>query len=197
MRLLLLGGSFNPVHVGHLIMADELRAQFDYDLVVFVPAFSPPHKDLASDPGPERRLVMLRLAVEGDQRMAVDDCELRRGGTSYSIDTIRDIVSRFRPEGRPGLILGDDLIPGFGAWREPEAIAAESDIICAHRLSSRRLDFPYPHRYADNVIVPVSSSHVRERIASGGAFRYLLPAPVCAYLIENRLYGYTGRVPAP
>jgi len=203
MRLLLLGGSFNPVHVGHLVLADEIRSQFGYDLVVLVPAFKAPHKGRGgagpscggpsdggvADPGPQRRLVMLRLAVEGDPGMAVDDCELERGGVSYTIDTIRDIVARYRPEGKPGLVIGDDLIPDFASWREPEAIAAEADLICAHRLSSARLDFPYPHRYADNSLVPVSSSLVRGRIASGGPFRYLLPAPVRDYIIENRLYG--------
>ena len=191
MRLLVLGGSFNPVHLGHLVMADEVRAQFGYDLVLLVPAHRPPHKDLAAadDPGPRRRLVMLRLAVEGDRGMAVDDCELERGGTSYTIDTIRGIVARYRPEGRPGLLIGDDLMPDFPAWREPGALAAEADLVCAHRLSAERLPFAYPHRYADNSLVPVSSSLVRERIASGGAFRYLLPAPVRDYIVENRLYG--------
>ena len=189
MKVLILGGSFNPVHVGHLIMADEARAQFDYDLVVLVPSLRPPHKAMESDPGPERRLVMLRLAVEGDRRMAVDDCELARGGVSYTIDTIRDIGARCCPGERPGLLIGDDLMPDFASWREPEAIAREADIVCAHRLSAERLPFPYPHRYADNSLVPISSSLVRERIASGGAFRYLLPAQVRDYVVEHGLYG--------
>jgi nicotinate-nucleotide adenylyltransferase len=188
-RLLVLGGSFNPVHVGHLVMADEARVQFGYDLVVLVPSFRPPHKDIAADPGPERRLVMLRLAVEGDRNMAVDDCELLRGGVSYTIETIRDITSRYRPDGKPGLLIGDDLMPGFPSWHEPDAISSEADLICTHRLSAERLPFPYPHRYADNRPVPVSSSLVRDLIASGGAFRYLVPAAVRDYIVENGLYG--------
>jgi len=188
-RLLLLGGSFNPVHLGHLVMADEVRVQFGYDLVVLVPASSPPHKGLEGDPGPERRLVMLRLAVEGDRAMAVDDAEISRGGISYTIDTIRDLASRYRPEGKPGLILGDDLLAGFPSWREPEAIAAEADLICARRLSAARPSFPFPHRCADNSLLPISSSLVRERVASGGAWAYLVPAGVRDYITENRLYG--------
>jgi nicotinate-nucleotide adenylyltransferase len=189
MRLLVLGGSFNPVHIGHLVMADEARSQFGYDLVVLVPSFRPPHKDIEGDPGAQRRLVMLRLAVEGDRGMAVDDCELARGGVSYTIDTIRDIVARYRPEGKPGLLIGDDLMPDFPSWREPDAIAREADLICAHRLSSDRIPFPYAHRYADNSLVPLSSSLVRARIASRGAFRYLLPSQVHDYIVENGLYG--------
>ena len=113
MRLLVLGGSFNPVHIGHLIIADELRAEFGYDLVVLVPSLRPPHKELEEEPGPERRLAMLSLAVGEDPGIAVDDCELRRGGTSYTIDTLSDISSRYAIEGKPGLIVGDDLVRGF------------------------------------------------------------------------------------
>jgi nicotinate-nucleotide adenylyltransferase len=188
-RLIVFGGTFNPVHLGHLVMADEVRAQFGYDLVVLVPAFKAPHKGVDGDPGPKRRLVMLRLAVEGDPHMAVDDCEIARGGTSYTIDTIRDVIDRYRPEGRPGLLVGDDLVPDFGSWREPSAIAEEAELVCGHRLSAERLPFAFPHRYADNSLVPISSSLVRERIASGGAYRYLLPPQVGDYIAENGLYG--------
>lgn len=189
MRVLILGGSFNPVHIGHLIMAQELRLQFGYDKVLVVPSLRPPHKELSEDPGSAHRLAMLRLALEGDDSAQIEDCEIRRGGTSFTIDTVREIARRPGIEGKPGLVIGDDLIPGFPSWREPEVLAGEADLVCAHRSSAARLDFAFPHRYGDNPLIPVSSSLVRERARAGKPFRYLVPARVHDYILENRLYG--------
>jgi len=188
-RLLLFGGSFNPVHIGHLVMAQEVRAQFGYDLVLFIPSLHPPHKTFAEDPGAEHRLAMLRGAVDGDSCLGVEDCEIRRGGTSYTIDTVRDIASRYPVDGKPGLIVGDDLIPGFAAWKEPGIIARETDIICARRTSPGRLELSFPHRYADNPLVAVSSSLIRERARSGRPFRHFLPRSVYEYILREGLYG--------
>jgi nicotinate-nucleotide adenylyltransferase len=189
LRLLILGGSFNPVHIGHLAMAEELRAEFGYDLVVLVPSLRPPHKELVEEPGSEHRLAMLRLAVEDDRSIGVDDCELRRGGTSYPIDTIADLRSRYAIEGKPGLIVGDDLVPGFSSWRNPAVIAEAADLVCAHRTSEEELPLPFPHRYAHNSLIKVSSSMVRERIAAGMPFRRLLAPGAYRYIVENGLYG--------
>lgn len=189
MKLLVLGGSFNPVHVGHLIMAEEARAEFGYDLVLLVPSLKPPHKALADEPGPAHRLEMLRLAVEDDPSLAVDDCELRRGGTSYTIDTLADLSSRYDIDGKPGLLLGDDLIPGFLSWRDPKGLAEAADLVCAHRSSAAELALPFPHRYAHNSIIGISSSMVRERAESGLPFRRLLAPAVYRYILEKGLYG--------
>lgn len=189
MRLLVLGGSFNPVHIGHLVMADELRAEFGYDLVLLVPSLRPPHKELAEEPGAERRLAMLALAVGEDPRIAIDDCELRRGGTSYTIDTLASLGSRYELDGKPGLIVGDDLIPGFPSWRNPGEIAEAADLVCAHRSTDLELPLAFPHRYAHNSLVRVSSSMVRRRIAEGQPFRRLLAPEVYRYIVENGLYG--------
>jgi nicotinate-nucleotide adenylyltransferase len=189
LRILVLGGSFNPVHVGHLIMAEEAAAEFGYGLVLLVPSFKAPHKTMADDPGPEHRLAMLRLAVGDDPLMGVDDCEMRRGGTSYTIDTLAELRSRYGDGGKPGLLIGDDLVPGFPSWRDPAALASTADLVCAHRSSSRELPLDYPHRYAHNAIVEVSSSLVRERIAAGVPFRRLLAPAVYDYIIDKGLYG--------
>jgi nicotinate-nucleotide adenylyltransferase len=188
-RLLFLGGSFNPVHIGHLIMAEELCVEFGYDLVLLVPSFRPPHKDIVNEPGPVHRLAMLRLAAAGDPGLAVDDCELRRGGLSYTIDTLAEIAGRYPIEGKPGLVVGDDLIPGFGAWHRPAEIAEAADLVCAHRGSVEELPLAYPHRYAHNSLVQISSSMVRERISEGRTFRRLLDPSVYEYIREHGLYG--------
>jgi nicotinate-nucleotide adenylyltransferase len=189
LRLLVLGGSFNPVHIGHLVVAEELRWEFGYDLALFVPSLRPPHKSLAEEPGGARRLEMLRLAVEHDGGFAVDGCEIERGGISYTIDTLQDLSSRYPLEGKPGLVIGDDLIPGFPAWRMPGELAEAADIICAHRSSAEELPLAFPHRYAHNSLIQISSSMVRERIAAGEPFRRLLPPAVFRYIAENGLYG--------
>lgn len=189
MRLLVLGGSFNPVHVGHLIMAEEVRSEFGYDLALIIPSLRPPHKNLLVDPGAGHRLEMLRLAVEDDEGFAVDGCEIERGGTSYTIDTIASLASRYNIEGKPGLIVGDDLVDGFPSWREPGALAQAADIICAHRFSLDELPMPFPHRYAHNSLIQISSSEVRARIASGRPFRRLLPSAVYRYILAKGLYG--------
>lgn len=189
MKLLILGGSFNPVHIGHLMMAEEARARFGYDLVLLVPSFHPPHKDFSADPGPGHRLAMLSLAIAGAKGLGLDDCEIRRGGTSWTIDTIRDLSRRHPLEGKPGLLIGDDLIPGFPSWREPDAIAAEAELVCAHRGTAERLPLAWPHRYVDNIPIPVTSSDLRDRIAHGLPVRFLLPPGVYDYIIEKGLYG--------
>lgn len=190
MRILLFGGTFNPVHWGHLILAEELREEFGYDLVLFVPSARPPHKEVASEPGPEARLAMLSLALEDNPRFAVDDCELSRPGLSYTIDTLRHIAGRAGLEGKPGLVMGDDLVPGFPSWHEPAAIAAESDIVIARRDPAGEgwPQLAYPHLRASNRLIPLSSSEIRARVASGRSIRYLVPEAVRLYIEEGGLY---------
>jgi nicotinate-nucleotide adenylyltransferase len=189
LRLLVLGGSFNPVHIGHLVMVEEIRSELGYDLALLVPSLRPPHKSLVEDPGSDRRIEMLRLAIGDDACLAIDGCEIERGGVSYTIDTLRDLRSRYDIEGKPGLIIGDDLVPGFPSWRRPEELAEAADLICAHRSSAQELPLPFPHRYAHNSLIQVSSSLIRERIAAGGPFRRLLHPDVYRYIVEARLYG--------
>lgn len=190
MRILLFGGTFNPVHWGHLVLAEELREEFGYDLVLFVPSARPPHKEVASDPGAEARLAMLTLALADNPRFAVDDCELSRPGLSYTIDTLRHLAGRAGLEGKPGLVIGDDLVPGFPSWHEPAAIAAESDIIVARRdpAVGRCPDLGFPHRMASNRLIPLSSSEIRSRVASGRSIRYLVPEAVRLYIGKGGFY---------
>lgn len=190
MRILLFGGTFNPVHWGHLVLAEELREEFGYDLVLFVPSARPPHKEIASDPGAERRLEMLTLALSGNPGFAIDGCELSRPGLSYTIDTLRHIAQRPDLDGKPGLVIGDDLVPGFASWHEPASIAAEADIVVARR-DGRDAPLGFPHRRASNRLIPVSSSEIRDRVASGRSIRYLVPDAVRKYIEEGGLYDAT------
>jgi nicotinate-nucleotide adenylyltransferase len=189
MRIAILGGSFNPVHYGHLLLAQEAAFAFGYDRIVFIPAGNPPHKriDLGADQG--QRLAMVRLAIEGNPAFACDDREIARGGPSYTVETLEDFLLEGEIEGKPGLIIGDDLAEGFGGWRNPRRVAEISDIIVARRASEEAVDFPYPHKRLSNPVFPLSSSEIRDRIRMRMPWRYLLPDAVYRYIVENRLYG--------
>ncbi|GHV78525.1 nicotinate-nucleotide adenylyltransferase [Spirochaetia bacterium] len=189
MRYAILGGSFNPIHMGHLFLADAALSAFGYDRIILVPAYSSPFKPGAQGASARDRLDMLIASVPADARITIEDCEIRREGVSYTIDTIKDIRERYRPEGKPGLILGDDLARDFHKWRDADEIVSLTDIIIAHRLSAEDMPFPYPHKRLDNEIVELSSGNVRDRIGSGDAWSYLIP-PGARFIIEDRaLYG--------
>jgi nicotinate-nucleotide adenylyltransferase len=132
---------------------------------------------------------MLAASVTADPRLAVDDCEIRRKGVSYTIDTLGDIKKRYLPEGKPALILGDDLARDFPQWKKAGEIAEQADIIIAHRMNAEESPFPFPHRWLKNGIMDLSSGAVRDRIRRGEGWRYLVP-PGVRLLIEGRgLYG--------
>ena len=209
MKLAILGGSFNPVHIAHLFVADAVLAGLAYDRIVLIPAFQSPFKTGAEGASPRDRMEMLAASIAGDQRLSIDDCEIRREGVSYTIDTLSDVIKRYRPEGKPGLILGDDLASAFHKWRSPGKIAELADIIIARRLApekpaqreeypcgggidAEKGDFPYPHRALNNEIINVSSRLVREKVGRAEAWRYLVP-PGARCIIEDRcLYGFRG-----
>jgi nicotinate-nucleotide adenylyltransferase len=203
MKVAILGGSFNPVHMGHLFLADAVISGLGYDRIILIPAFQSPFKPGVAGASPNDRLDMLAASIAGDPRLAIDDCEIKREGVSYTIDTIADIKRRYSLKGKPGLILGDDLAPAFSKWRRADEIAEQADIIIAKRLFSLSndgdssagshrsgFDFPYPYTALDNEIMNVSSGLVREKISANENWRYLVPAGA-RYIIEDKgLYGF-------
>jgi nicotinate-nucleotide adenylyltransferase len=196
MKIAILGGSFNPVHIGHLFLADSVLS-IGYDRIVLIPAFQSPFKLNAESAAPGDRVEMLCASIAGDPRLTVDDCEIKREGVSYTIDTITEIKARYRPEGKPGLILGDDLADTFHLWRNAPSIAEETELILARRLfglgfgASLSKEFPYPHRKLDNELIDISSRQVREKIHRGENWRYLVHPGARAVIEDRGLYGLT------
>lgn len=131
----MLGGSFNPIHIGHLAVADEVATVLGYDKVLFVPTGNPPHKQMADSLSGETRLEMVRLAVEDDDRFGVEDCEILRNGYSYTWDTVCYLEEKYRDvlTDRIGLIMGDDLLPGFRHWHRASDLAEKCTLILAMR----------------------------------------------------------------
>jgi nicotinate-nucleotide adenylyltransferase len=197
LRVGILGGAFNPPHVGHLVCAQEALVQLELDKVVFVPVGQAPHRDLDGDPGAEERLELVELATADDERFEVSRVELDREGPSYTVDTLR-ALREAAPKDELFLILGGDQAAALASWHEPEAVLELATVAVLERLSwSRqaigikvgRLRGGQAIRYLDMPIIQVSSSAIRRRAAAGQPIRYLVPDKVAAYIESHGFYG--------
>ncbi|HEV7885398.1 MAG TPA: nicotinate-nucleotide adenylyltransferase [Solirubrobacteraceae bacterium] len=196
-RVGILGGTFNPPHVGHLVCASEAASQLELDRVLLTPVAQAPHKEAPYDPGAQERLVLCRLAVAGDERLDVCDIEVRRGGSSYTVDTLRELHARM-PEDDLTFIVGGDTALGLPSWREPEAVLGLATLAVAERSGAGRGDvierlqasFPdaAPPVFFDMPRLDISSSHIRRHVAEGRCIRYLVPDPVAERIARGRLY---------
>ncbi|HDQ15136.1 MAG TPA: nicotinate (nicotinamide) nucleotide adenylyltransferase [Sediminispirochaeta sp.] len=187
MRTVIIGGTYNPVHIGHLHLAEETRLQFGYERVIFVPANIPAHKESDSCTSPRQRLEMLKRATESSG-IVVDTTEIERGGVSYTYETVLEFFKKYDITGKPGLVVGDDLVPGLSKWREWDKLLPLIDLLIAHRLHKHHVQCPYPHSYVDNLMLPISSSQIRQRVKHGRGFRYLVPEEVARYIDEREMY---------
>ena len=189
MKAVVMGGTFNPVHYGHLFVAEEVRTALGYDTVIFVPANQPVHKDRAPILAPEHRLAMLLLAVQDNDKFIVDGGDIERGGPSYSIDTVADLIPRYGITGRPGFVIGDDLVAGFPTWKNVDRLVEIIDLVVARRTLAGPVQLAHPHRIVTNTVLPISSSEIRRRLGEGRTVKYLLPDQVLAYIRDKKLYG--------
>lgn len=186
-KTVVIGGTFNPVHIGHLYLAEEVRVQGGYEQVIFIPSHIPAHKNPDYCTSTKDRLEMLSRAVEKSD-ILIDECEIQRGGVSYTYETILDLQQRYPIDGNPGLVIGDDLVEGLSKWKRWEELQSMVDLLIAHRLYEKRVECSWSHTYIDNIILPISSSTIRSRVETGDAFRYLVPDEVYTYILEKELY---------
>jgi nicotinate-nucleotide adenylyltransferase len=196
------GGTFDPPHTGHLIVAQDAALALGLDRIVFIPAAQPPHK-LGSTVSPaELRARMIELAVAGDDRFRVDRLELDRTGPSYTVDTLRALGTA-SPDVSWTLLMGEDQYTEFGTWRAPEeirsrarlAVLARGGAPVAAEGSGRRPSVQELGGGAVRVAVTridISSTEVRARVAAGLPIRYLVPERVAAFIFERRLYRRNG-----
>jgi nicotinate-nucleotide adenylyltransferase len=195
-RIGILGGTFNPPHLGHLICAQEAHLQLGLDRVTLIPARIPPHKPVEEEPGPEHRLEFCRLAVQGDDRFDVSDVEIAREGLSYTVDTLEELHSS-APEHELFLIVGGDIAAGLPSWRDPERVlslatlavakrrgtsrAAVDDALGALRGGERARFFRMPQ-------IAISSTLLRDRVRAKEPIRFYVPDPVINYIDHHNLY---------
>lgn len=191
-----LGGAFNPPHVGHLILAQEALSELGLDELVLVPTGSAPHKRIEPEPGPELRLELARAAVHGVEGMRATDLEIRREGPSYSYRTLEQLAD-VQPDSQLTFVMGADVAAGLASWRRPERVLELARVAIAARpgfdreglaQELRRLGSPEPPRLLPMPEIGVSSTMIRERVAAGRPVRWLVPDPVAELIAERGLY---------
>ena len=209
-RIGLFGGTFSPVHIGHVRCSEEIREQFSLNRIVFVPAFMPPHKKKPTV-SPQHRCEMTRLAIAGNPCFDVSDIELQREGNSYSYDTIAFFRKQEKPESKLFFIIGSDAFREIHTWRRYPDFFEQCSFIVMNRAGVRapspfnlpggvsrefvRLDeSTYAHPSGNRICfgrvsaLDISSMDIRGRIADGRTISYLVNAEVEHYILENRLY---------
>jgi nicotinate-nucleotide adenylyltransferase len=194
MRVGLMGGTFDPVHVGHLWIAEAARVEFSLDRVIWIPAGDPPHKDAAVAPQ-EHRYAMVVLATATNPQFEVSRLELERVGPSYSLYTIEHFREQF-PGSEPYFIIGADAILELLTWHRHEDVVRACRFAAVTRpgYDLDRLRAALPLEYLDRIDfltppgIDLSSTEIRDRVRSGSAIRYLVPEPVESYLRKHGLY---------
>ena len=217
MKVAVFGGTFNPLHVGHAMLADTIVRELGYDKVLFVPTYVPPHKDAAKIIDAKHRMKMISrfCASEGDGHFELEPCEVERGGISYTSETLEYLTKKYEGKlsQKLAFVMGDEVAAEFSKWRNPERVAELADLIIVHRYPDVKAmesslyenkpvgnykgdfsvkfdlkNFAYPCIYLETPMLPVSSTDIRRRISEGKSFRYLVPPAVFDYINENKLY---------
>ncbi len=195
MRLGVFGGTFDPLHTGHLMVAQEVIEVLSLDRVLFVPALRSPHKPHEPAASATLRLQMIRSAIEGDTRFEVSDLEIRRAGPSYTVETLRAIGVQ-RPGTQLALILGADQWAEFGQWHEPREIASIAKLALITRTGDYPSDLdsgftdgpPLPTTVVPVTRIDLSATLIRSRVREGLSVRYLVPESVRRIIEANNLY---------
>jgi nicotinate-nucleotide adenylyltransferase len=189
LRLGLFGGVFNPVHLGHLLLARAALEELRLDRLFFIPAWQSPFKPDSPTAPPNLRLRWLRLALAGQTHCELDDQELRRGGVSYTIDTLRDYAKKF-PEANLFYLIGADNVPKLNQWREAGELAKLAEFAAVPRPGEIISEFPGPFRGVALKGHPleISSSEIRARVKAGLSIQYLVPPFVARAIADSRAY---------
>ncbi|MFA5362329.1 MAG: nicotinate-nucleotide adenylyltransferase [Candidatus Omnitrophota bacterium] len=187
MKIGILGGTFNPIHIGHLILAEEVREKLELDRIFFVPAYQAPHKDNTETANPASRYAMVKSAIASNRFFSVSSVEIKRKGPSYTIDTIKDFKKKF---GKAELyfITGSDLLTYLDEWKDLNQIIKMVKFVVATRPGYPLSNIPSYIRTMDIRAVDISAFEIRRYIKQGRSFRYLVPDSVFEYINQHTLY---------
>ncbi len=202
MRLGVLGGTFDPIHLGHLAAAEEAAYRFDLERVLLLPARHQPLKDHEPWATDAQRLAMLRLAAEGNPRFAVSALELERPAPSYTVDTLRLLHASYGPSCELYFLLGIDAVNALDRWREPAELPRLARLVAMSRSDVREPDWALLQKISPDAAarvevlavpdIDISSRELRRRVAAGAPIRYQVPEAVGAYIGEQGLYQAIG-----
>lgn len=197
----LMGGTFDPIHVGHLIVARSVREQLALDQVIFIPSAKPPHKQQAPISDVAHRLEMVKLAIDEQEGFACDDCETKRPGPSYTFDTVMDFRKRFGEQAAIHWIIGPDSLAELETWYRVKELVEACRIITVSRPGWDKPQPPQPPRLLSSAQVTkleggilqtprvdISATDIRRRVATGKSIRYLVPDSVEQYIVDRQLY---------
>lgn len=198
MRIGVFGGTFDPIHYGHLLLAETCRETLRLDQVRFIPAASPPHKQDHHISDGHARADMLHLAVSGYPEFVVDRRELKRKGPSFTVDTLAEFSTEF-PDAELYFLVGADSLRDLLTWREPERITQLATLVACNRpglpaLNHQQISTWVGKELSDRIMtvqIPgtdISASELRDRVRFGRSLRFLTPRAVEAFVIEHRLY---------
>lgn len=183
------GGTFDPIHLGHLITAQSVKEIRDLTKIIFIPAYISPHKTDAIPSSPEDRLNMIKFSIENIPFFDYSDIEIKKGGISYTVDTLRELKKKYD---KLELIIGYDNIFSFNTWKEPDEIFKLADVIVLKRKSSHPPQFEdkYYHQavFVQTRGIEISATDIRERVKNGMPINFLVPPAVIKYIYEHKLY---------
>ena len=186
-RIGILGGTFNPIHIGHLMIAQMVLEKFGLDKVIFIPSYLPPHKSGRNLIAAEHRLRMVRLVVRGNRYFEVSSFEITKGGKSYSVDTIRHL-RRHYPGAKLFFIIGSDHIAKLHTWRNIQEVVKMVSFVAVYRPGFKTIRSKIPIK---SMIIPgvhTSSSDIRRRLVTGKTVKHLIPENVLRYIRKYKLY---------
>ena len=192
MKIGLFGGTFNPIHIGHLVIASKVLEIFDLGKVIFVPSGNPPHKRKVDIIDASHRLKMIQLAVKNYKRFEISDIEIKRKGKSYTLDTIKQMKKSYKNITDIYFIAGADSALDLHNWKKPSEILASAHFLAVTRpgFSLRKLEEKYAGKITtvEGISINVSSSDIRRRVKEGLTIKKLVPGDVERYIKNNHLY---------
>ncbi len=191
MRLGLYGGTFDPIHLAHLLIGEQARQELNLDRVIYMPSYISPHKRHHSISSAEHRLKMAELATQDNDSFFVSDYEIHQGGTSFTVHTLRHLHDQYNVSSdNLFLIIGADNLNTFNKWKQPDVILQLARLAVAGR-PAHSPDSPVPEKrlvWLDSPLLEISASAIRQRLQNGVSIRYWLPESVRRYIFEHGLY---------